>query len=495
MLETSRKTKWIAFITGIICCMLLLSVPTADTVWAKDAAQAKGSVPVQHISVNSKVSDRLVQDGDKKIYSITLAQDGRIQVDFSHGYYDNYNRYWSVGIYDAQMNLMTEIDSDGNEMSKSSAIVGLKAGTYNVQVSASYYGAGENFSLKVAYKESSAWEKEFNDNYNSKNIIPVNATRYGTAMEYEDEDYYMFSLPKRGYINLNFKHDYIDDNSDYWFVEIYNEEMKLIADQDIDGYNTSVNMGKIGLPTGNYYVKIKGRRYTATPYNFKVNYTASNVWETEFNDTYNANNVISIPVGSTRYGSTRRYEDDDYFYIKPSRDGYITFTIKHNYVDTNYTYWKVVVYNSSMKKILPEESYGYYDVEGEDSIVTLPKFKVKAGNKYYIRLYGIETGATYSISATYHFTNSTPYMKSLTSKSRKAYLSWNKVSGATGYKVYMSAGNNKNYKLVKTTKSSAYTKTGLAKGRKYYFKARAYKISGGKTYYSSYGASKSVTAK
>ena len=82
--------------------------------------------------------------------------------------------------------------------------------------------------------------------------------------------------------------------------------------------------------------------------------------------------------------------------------------------------------------------------------------------------------------------------------SKKASLSWKKVSGATGYRVYMATSKNGSYKQVTTIKKAAtvkYTKTGLTKGKTYYFKVVAYKTVDGKTITGTYSTVKSVKVK
>ena len=72
---------------------------------------------------------------------------------------------------------------------------------------------------------------------------------------------------------------------------------------------------------------------------------------------------------------------------------------------------------------------------------------------------------------------------SLTKKSAtKVQITWDKVSGANGYQIYMKT-DNKNYKLIKTiTKAGtvSFVKTGLKKGKNYSFKVRAYKLDASK---------------
>ena len=88
-------------------------------------------------------------------------------------------------------------------------------------------------------------------------------------------------------------------------------------------------------------------------------------------------------------------------------------------------------------------------------------------------------------------------ISSLKKSGKKATLKWKKVSGASGYQIYMKTGSGK-YKLVKTIKKGTTvkcTKTKLKKGSKYTFKVRAYKTVNGKKVYGAYSKTKSVRIK
>ena len=63
-----------------------------------------------------------------------------------------------------------------------------------------------------------------------------------------------------------------------------------------------------------------------------------------------------------------------------------------------------------------------------------------------------------------------------------------KVTGATGYVVYRAKKKNGKYKKIRTLKRSArsYTNTGIKKGKRYYYKVRAYRKVKGKRIYSEY---------
>ena len=91
---------------------------------------------------------------------------------------------------------------------------------------------------------------------------------------------------------------------------------------------------------------------------------------------------------------------------------------------------------------------------------------------------------------------STPTAK-VTAGTRKATITWNKVTGASGYEVYMSTSKNGTYSKVKAVASSTktLTKTGLTKGKRYYFKVKAYKTINGVKVFSSASTVVSVVAK
>ena len=78
--------------------------------------------------------------------------------------------------------------------------------------------------------------------------------------------------------------------------------------------------------------------------------------------------------------------------------------------------------------------------------------------------------------------------------SSKAKVYWKKVSGNSGYVIYYSTKKNSGYKAARTVsnKTASYTKTGLKKGKTYYFKICAYKKAGGRTLYSNYSNTKSI---
>lgn len=81
---------------------------------------------------------------------------------------------------------------------------------------------------------------------------------------------------------------------------------------------------------------------------------------------------------------------------------------------------------------------------------------------------------------------------------KKAVIKWSMVPGASGYQVYRSTKKSKGYKKVKTVKNGktvSFTNKKLKKGKKYYYKVRAYRTVGGNNVYSDYSDVKKVKVK
>ena len=130
---------------------------------------------------------------------------------------------------------------------------------------------------------------------------------------------------------------------------------------------------------------------------------------------------------------------------------------------------------------------------------TVPKLKVGTTYKFAVKAYkkignSLITSPSFPTVST--STNPATVNFKLSAGSKKATVKWSKVTGATGYKVYYKTSKNGSWKCLKTAnnKTTSYTKTGLTKGKTYYFTVKAYRTVGGKTYNGSYVA-KSVKVK
>lgn len=136
--------------------------------------------------------------------------------------------------------------------------------------------------------------------------------------------------------------------------------------------------------------------------------------------------------------------------------------------------WKVYTTTSSTSKKVSSLSAG-----------KTYSFRVKASN-------GIVEGP-YSSVIKKKTAVPTPSAPKATVASKGIKLSWNKISGASGYRIYRANSKNGSYKLVKTIKkgsSKTWTDKSVKKKKGYYYKIAAYQKKSGKTYSSAKSSAK-----
>ena len=123
------------------------------------------------------------------------------------------------------------------------------------------------------------------------------------------------------------------------------------------------------------------------------------------------------------------------------------------------------------------------------------KETLKTGQTYYYKMRAFCTVGNVTVYSEY----SEPVavapaleMPELTGKSwsyQKAALSWNKIPGVSGYRIYRSTKETSGFSAIRNLTNAntlSYTNSGLVTGKTYYYKMRAFRNEDGKTYYSAY---------
>lgn len=254
------------------------------------------------------------------------------------------------------------------------------------------------------------------------------------------------------------------------------------TDGNIDSYNIyrkssgEAEFGKVAeIEAGSTSYTDKGLK-TGTTYSYRIKAVASGL-ESDFSATATATPTTAVP------GS-----------FKAARAGYSSIKLTWSPVSGASGY-RIYQYDSKTgtykaKKYIEGRTSGSFVISG-----------LKTGTKYYfkIRSYrtvdGVKKYSDLSSSRYAVPSLSTPSIKKLTPGTKKVTVSWNKISGANGYKLYRATSRSGSYKLVKTTSSTSFTDRSLKKGKKYYYKLKAYRKVDGKLKYSSYSAVKYTTAK
>lgn len=347
---------------------------TPSKVWEKEVNDE--FVFAESINVNESKYGSLSSAADDDWYQFEIPAAGYVTVSFAHEYMEN-TALWNLYLYNDKKEEIAYSRSGSKDISLTSGRVGLKPGKYYLLVGHDYYISSEDYNFKINYNTSNVWETEFNEVYSIANTLKVNEYKYGTKRDNKnDNDWFKFTIPKDGYISLYMKHDYINSGEDFAKVYFYHSDMQELVSYSIGCRDTSFTGGKLGVPAGNYYVKVNpcsDKNY----YKFKVNYFSSSEWETEFNDAYSV--ADSLKLNISKNGNIRSGRDLDWYKFKLSSKRFIYLNFRHSYSDTYYSPWEVHVYNNVMKEIV---SFNISDKETS----TLKKLGTLASGTYYVKV-------------------------------------------------------------------------------------------------------------
>ncbi len=161
------------------------------------------------------------------------------------------------------------------------------------------------------------------------------------------------------------------------------------------------------------------------------------------------------------------------------------------------TGYRIYIYDNLKDKYIKvaDTSEASYTVKKKNGKKLKPGVEYKFRVKAYIK----KNGKTYwsdSYKTVRTATKPAKTKLTVTSSKGKVTLSWKDVMGESGYQVYYATKKNGKYKKLTSAKANKvkFSKK-LTKGKKYYFKVRAYKKVSGKTVYGSFSSVKSIKIK
>ena len=300
------------------------------------------------IALNTEYSGSVLRYDDHDYYNFTLPAPGSVSLDFSHEFVDNRASLWDIELTNKEGKRYYFGWFQGNDSSVNTTNnIGLPEGTYYIHVSAvsASNEDSSDYKLKVNYTQTEFYEKEFNDNMVSVNPIELNTEYTGSMIADNDKDYYKFTLQEPGFVRISFSHEYVDSNSDLWKLSVMDDEEKEYFSSSYKGNALkTIESSAIGLPKGSYYLKISSRDFSPAEYLFSVNFTASDAWETEFNDNpHDANEIIPGQKINGALARRSQEKDKDCYRIEIPTDAFLGLTLEHAYIDRASPEWRIDV--------------------------------------------------------------------------------------------------------------------------------------------------------
>jgi len=349
------------------------------------------------INTNQSYSSTLKDYDDEDYYKVTLAEDGNIILSMNQ----KANVSWYASIENSSGEVLEDFNTDDSAMVSGAASrqVGLPKGTYYIKIDNYYNATGVKYTFSVQFTKSSFYEKESNNSITAANAIDTDKIYKGTITDYDDSDFYKFTISEDGNIALSIKNKagtswfgHIQDSKGIIYEDLNSDDSELV-----DGYSIT----EVGLPKGTYYIKLNGySSYSHVPYEFKVGYTKSNFYEKESNN--NVTSANSLSLNQTYYGRISEYDDDDFYKFTLASDGKVVLSLK-NLAGSS---WEAKIHNSKGEIYQTLYSDDSELVDGYASAsIGLPK------GTYYIKMtnYSNTVNKQYELKAA--FTGSNNYEK------------------------------------------------------------------------------------
>lgn len=414
--------------------------------------------------------------------------------------------------------------------------VNLPAGTYYVEVDCTAdHDCTESFEISANFVPLSEYDAEPNNTQDTAITMTSGQSYKGHVYSsFDDVDWYKLVVSDLSVV--------------HWYLDIASGATGYIFAEDgtwvstIKGSSPGYTYPMYGLAAGTYYIRISpaygvDRNYTfsariverptinkiksVTPTaigSAKITWTESKYAEgyylaKEYNNSGSYNIIATLPAGTLSYtdtsapylGSSCTYHICAYRF--DSKDPYNPHqAILSEETNEGYTYTGKVPVPANVKavkntgnikiswnavsgatgyKVFRKANGGTFKLVktiSSSSTLSWKDTTVKKGTNYtykvrayYKDYYGTVYNSNYSstVSAKLAGTIAAPGNVKVKKYSSYNKVSWNKISTATGYKVYRKVGSG-SYKLVKTTTAASYKDTSVKKGKKYTYKVKAY---------------------
>ncbi|WP_226643175.1 cell wall-binding repeat-containing protein [Mesobacillus subterraneus] len=348
---------------------------------------AEKAIPIKEGTYTS----HLISSNDKDYYKIKMEQPGQLTFSMDRRSEDD----WYLKLY----------NKEGNEISYSEIKTGI--GTYSIQYGlpsgeffikltdltgyGHHYDENERYTFTIKIDNQSSYEQELNNTIASATAIELNTKAEGAIQRNSsgtDVDYYSFNVQQPGKVEFKFQEAAESD----WNVYVYGENGDLLGSDTVYSGAGTVNLS-FGLAVGKYYIKVTdetgyGKYYDYDEYySFQVNFTESDRYEQEFNETFETATPVKLD-GNANYGIIQgkpyTTDDVDFYTFNVTTPGMVSFKMPKGESDD----WNVKVYDSNGVEL------GYTVVRpGTDS--TLLYFGLQEGT-YYIKITDYIDGIPYN---------------------------------------------------------------------------------------------------
>ena len=225
-----------------------------------------------NINTNTNYVGNMQNGKDVDYYKFSTENKGKINISFEHEKIDNGDRLWEVYLLDGVSdNTIITLFSSGREAILQSDYARIPPGDYYLKIKPYYY-SNKDYRFTVNFEsESEQYESENNNELSLANDLIMGKKYIGNIQTDTDVDYYCFTITETRNINVQFEHDMIDSDNQYWEVYVISDvDDKNILHMNVKGTESSISATAENIEPGIYYIKVKSYYFNNIDYTILV---------------------------------------------------------------------------------------------------------------------------------------------------------------------------------------------------------------------------------
>ena len=330
-----KKTVSSILAFAMIASMLLVAAPLATAAGNREVEPNNSMNQATPMGLNADMYGNIESNNDVDFFVFTIPNKGSVSLTFN--YYSGTPAH-RVALLDSSNQSV-----NSNTFTSSSVVFPytslrfrLPAGTYYVRIDrpSGYTLASNEYTIKVNYADESSgnFESEPNNSINQANPITNGQDITGNIHNDSDVDFYTFTLPGNGSLNLVF--NYLQGNPAHR-ITLLDSSNSTVSSQTLTSasvafpYKTPIYR----VAAGTYYVRIdRPSGYTLAPNDYTLRYEFTDetgkAFEIEPNNTTNTATAIGFNTPWT--GNIHSDGDVDYYKFEVSGSQSISLTFNYS---------------------------------------------------------------------------------------------------------------------------------------------------------------------
>ena len=236
-------------------------------------------------------------------------------------------------------------------------------------------------SAPLAVDAESAGTAGENDTIATAEELPLNTAVSGDISAKGDVDFYQFTLPEDGLLQVSMIADWVSDFGDSYRITFYDADGNQISQDDYVHSNTQFPAN--GWTAGVYYLSLApyyADYPPASTYTLTANFTPKSQWESdsayelEPNDSFSNANALTLSAPCR--GVFHNYQDTDYYTFTTDQPGKLSVTLGDETQSSGYLGWSLFLYNGDREQI------GKTELTQGTASVTIPEQGFDPGTFY-----------------------------------------------------------------------------------------------------------------